>query len=146
MSAFYSSWMLDYPNRERMLCQIGNKRRAGRHRGCWDVHTSDQEETVSVWACMSVLVREKRRGRKRAIACVQWRISVSLSAYKFICLCPVMCVYVCGCTRGRMCAECDVCRQCALMEKFTGIFKFSRRTADSTKTNLFLCLFGSSWC
>lgn len=69
---------------------------------------SDQEEAVSVYACISVFVRKRKGATKEQLhVCTD----SYLSAYKFICLCIFMCVYICGCVCRRMCAKCDVCRQ-----------------------------------
>ncbi len=153
MSAFYSSWTLDYPNRERKGWEVGN-RRMDKVSGTegkaspWALRRAHREIRkkrwvfVNVWVCLSGGEREEEKEQ----------LHVCTDAYLWVCLHTSLfvfglyvhvCVYICGCMRGRMCAECDVCRPWALTEKCTGTF--SQKTADNTKTKLYPCLSGSSW-
>lgn len=109
---------------------------------------TDQQEAVSVCACVSLFVRKTKGGRKRAVACTDAHPCVCLqSAHMDLCI--FMSVYICGWVYRCMCmcqawcmgAERDVCRQWARTEKCIGM---SQKTADNSKTKLYPCPSGSS--
>lgn len=86
-------------------------------------HThKNQEEAVSVYACMSVFVsKTKGRKKRRNCMCALMHIceSVRMQVYLFM-YCTFICIYICGCMGRHMCAERDFCRQRAVTEKCTG--------------------------
>lgn len=151
MSTFYSSWTLDYPSRERKGWEIENKR-MDKVRGTegkalpWALRRTqrDQEEAVSVCACMSLFVRKRKGGRKREIACVHWRISESVCMQVYLFLCTVYsCVYTfVGAWVGVWVQSVMFVDSEHWLKKCTGALKISRKTADNSKTKL--CLSGSS--